>query len=718
MVKRKIVPHLADLKDQFFNQYARGFLTSCFNFLKLGLDSFISPKFAQFCFKYIFYAFQVEAVVQGLSSQLDEILFDLCTPMLAMNQKDEENWSVEPASFLYAQDCRLDGHNLVKYASKDLIDQLLRLVDHTHISTISKVFAFSKSCFETQTNVRTGQPLTPRMKECLIALLIHCHKKVDEESETIRSEAEKLVEVFITKELFSEHDIIKARVCNLLNYYGATSVFEPKSLETLCLGLESAMNCNHLAVQTSAILALNKCTSNQQVCGYFANKLPQVFTLIFKCMQAVDYKELVYAAEGLIKDFGDSILPFSTDLLRHFNNCFYQYLQHSKVDLDETDDEDADLDDDSELEANVIYESIYAAEACLEVVLSILQVNLPDHIRQEANNMALVMICDVLLESNNELFLKALSLLNFVIFKADSLDEPTMFFFPIICYILNIKPNLPLLQTAAQLPENFLKVLTEIDLSSLSESVVNNSLACFLNYISKMGQDFYRKTDYYGISFVDLLFETMIKVIKDALTTNSDTDIIFMLRIILGLLEHSKDRFEMGRFTDFLEMVLSLCGHNRSEHLNLNILQTISMFVWHSPTTTIEHLQQQGKLEEFFTALFAKLPNLDEEKSKERAIYGLVALLEMPPELSKSMNLPLIMRGLVKTAEDLTELRVECENPKKEKPSEVIDLSKTNADYEDDESDEDFDDADEEVKFLSPSWRLSKTMTSLGTRVL
>lgn len=75
-----------------------------------------------------------------------------------------------------------------------------------------------------------------------------------------------------------------------------------------------------------------------------------------------------------------------------------------------------------------------------------------------------------------------------------------------------------------------------------------------------MGQDFYRKTDYYGISFVDLLFETMIKVIKDALTTNSDTDIIFMLRIILGLLEHSKDRFEMGRFTDFLEMVLSLAA--------------------------------------------------------------------------------------------------------------------------------------------------------------
>ena len=66
----------------------------------------------------------------------------------------------------------------------------------------------------------------------------------------------------------------------------------------------------------------------------------------------------------------------------------------------------------SELEANVIYESIYAAEACLEAILSILQINLPEDIRTEANNMVLCMICDVILETNNELLIKALGVLN------------------------------------------------------------------------------------------------------------------------------------------------------------------------------------------------------------------------------------------------------------------------------------------------------------------
>lgn len=580
-------------------------------------------------------------MAQSLVNELDAIMFDLCLPLLGMNQKDEENWSIEPASFLYAQDCRLDGHNLVKYASKDLIDQLLRLVDNQQIPMISKALQFTKTCFETQTNPRTGAPLSPSMKECLISLLLHCFKKVtlDEDGLSFHLEAEKIIEYFITKELFSEHDLIKARVCNLLTKYGADSVMEPESLETLCRGLENAMNSAHLAVQTSGLLALNKCTANDKVCSYFSTKLPQVFQLVIKCMQLVDYKELVYAAEGLIKDFGDQVLPFSTDLLKHFQTSFYQYLQHSKVDMDETDDEDAELDDDSELESNVIYESIYAAEACLEAILSILQVNLPNDIRNEANNMVLVMICDVILEKNNELFLKALSVLNFIIYKAQELDNPMKFFFPIICYVLTQKPNLPFDQSAAGLPENFIRALTDVDYSTMSEGVVCSSLACFLNYIAKMGEEFYQATDFYGLKFVDLLFEVMIKVIKDALTTNSDTDIIFMLRIIIGMLEHSRDRYQIARFSDFFEIVMSLSSQQRTETLNHNILQTISMFLWHSPLSTITMLKQAGKLELFFEALFSKLPMFTDETTKERAVYGLAALLELPPELAKVESL-------------------------------------------------------------------------------
>ena len=61
------------------------------------------------------------------------------------------------------------------------------------------------------------------------------------------------------------------------------------------------------------------------------------------------------------------------------------------------------------------------------------------------------------------------------------------------------------------------------------------------------------------------------------------------------------------------------------------------------------------------------------------------------------MNIGMIMGGLVKAAQDLTELRVESESPFKEKALGEIDVTKPNKEYEDDDSDEDFNDVDEEV---------------------
>lgn len=702
-MKRKTQQHLLALKDEFFTQYATGFLDSCYHYLKRGLDGFISPKFAQHCFRYIFYAFQVESVAQGLASKLDMFLFDLCTPMLAMNQKDEENWNVEPGSFLYAQDCRLDGHNLVKYASKDLIDQILRLVDDHQIPMFCKVLEFTKTCFEKQLNVRTGEPLTLAFKECLMALMIHCHKRLTFESENVVFEADKIVEVYLSRELFNENKLIMARACNLLTCYGATTIHNPESIMVICKGLETALSSDHLAVRTSALIALNRCTVNDKVSAYFETHLAVVFDLVVTCMRSVDYKELVYAAEGLIKDFGNKVLPFSTNLLHHFNKCFYEYLQHSKVDPDETDDEDEDLDDESELEANVIYESIYAAEACLEAILSLLQLNLQPDDRQNANNMTLCMIADVILETNNELLIKSLSLLNFILYKETQLNDAMKFFYPVLCYILLDRPNTELLQSASLLPESFYKVLSDIDLPSLSENVIANSLGCFLNYIAKMGAEFYASNDYYGIPFVDLLFNMMVKIIREALTGPSDTDIIFMLRIVIGLLENGKNRIDSSKLGQFLDMVLNLTEVGRTDTLKENILQTVSMFIWFSPTDAIEYLRRNEKLEEFYKVLFQAMGSFTDEKAKERTIYGLVALLELPPDQAKvdhikqSMNLGLIMTGIVKSAQELTELRIEAENPKKEKPGEEIDISKANKEFEDDDSDEDFDDADEEV---------------------
>ena len=184
-------------------------------------------------------------------------------------------------------------------------------------------------------------------------------------------------------------------------------------------------------------------------------------------------------------------------------------------------------------------------------------------------------------------------------------------------------------QSASSLPKNFLKVLSDADLSELTEGAISNSLACLMNFVAKMGPEFYTSSDFNGICFAELMFQMIIKVIQDALTGPSDTDIILMLRVVIGILEQSRDKYEIPKFEDYVEMVLDLSQQDRTHSLKQYILQTISMMVWHSPSQTISLLNKSSKLDNFYTYLFGTQHTL-QGKATERVLYGLTALLELP----------------------------------------------------------------------------------------
>ena len=232
-------------------------------------------------------------------------------------------------------------------------------------------------------------------------------------------------------------------------------------------------------------------------------------------------------------------------------------------------------DDDSDVEANILYESIYAAEACLETLLTILDLNLDPAVRAEANNSLLCIMADTLLENNHDLLIKAIGILNFMLYKeqAGSVTQAMSFFFPILCYIIAERPqNQQLREEAKSLPENFCRVLLEVDLGALNENTFAGSLCCLMNFITKIGPGFASQTDYYGNTYIDLLYNTFYKVVKDCLTGPSDTEIILALRLVICLLEQSKDKWEVPRFQDFLDVALSLSEWKRTDKLALNIL--------------------------------------------------------------------------------------------------------------------------------------------------
>ena len=628
-LKKKSSQRVLAIRDEFLGKYAAGFMESCVNYICLGLEVFVSPRTIVQCFKYLFFSLQVSSISHHLASFLDKILFEVCIPMLATNQKDEENWVKDPAGFLYSQESRIDGHNIVKYASKDLVDQILRLEDQSGISMVKKMIDFIKMCFSSQTNPRTNLPLTQQFKDCLFSLLIHCFKTVKEEDELLNP-VNWILENLIVNEFATANDLLRCRLCSLYAVYGCEYFQAPENILKICKGIEDSLSSPLIIIQVNGLNALHTLCADERIIAHFSKNLKIVLQLIIKCMNALDYKELVYASEGIIKFFDQSVLPFANDLFHHFYKSFYVYLQHAKTtDEDEDSTQTDDTAEEEDDEENFMYESLYAAEACLGALLSLLQLELDQTMRLQTEGMVATLMCDILLEKNNDLFLKSLGLLNFVLFKTQQVSDALKFFFPVLCYILNAKPQSQPLPQVAALPEQFQRVLIEVDFSAISEGVLVAGLGCLLNYVSKLGAQLFTVTDYFGQPFATMLFDATIKITKDALTTNSDTQIVFILRVLIGILEHSKENYAFPSSDNFLRAVFDLCEIKRTDNLSLLLLQTISMFVWHNPAHTIQILQSSGKAESFYQTLYSKLDSFTEETAMERVLYGLISLLTL-----------------------------------------------------------------------------------------
>lgn len=507
MTKKRLQPETMILKEEFLSKYSSAFMEHAIMLVQAGLTRYVSPKTLTQGFKFLALIFQIESVAQNLISQFDILLFDICIPHLGVNQKDQENWANEAATFLYSQTTRVDGHNQVKNAAKGLIDQLIRLDRHLGQSSLQKILAFVEQCFLTQKNPRTQEALNFIFKDCLLSAIVHLTKTSEKSGDSaLQTQIENLIERVILKEFATDSDLVKTRICSLIDTYGATFIHSQESINQLCSGLKSSLESKSLVLQINALLALNKAGSNPKVVEIFSNDIQLILQHIVNCMDAVDFKELVCASEGIIKDFHEHMKSFAVHLIQHFNKTFYKYLENSKNPQTTLSDFDS-IEEDSEIEQNTIYESIYAAEACLEAILTIMQLDLEPQLRAEANQLVMCMTVDVILQENTELFIRCLSILNFILYKDETVNPLMNYFFPIICYaIVGQKPNGQLIQTDIPLSKEFIQVLVEKDFSDFNDGVFAASLGCLLTFICKLGPQLFTTTDFFGTLFSDLLF--------------------------------------------------------------------------------------------------------------------------------------------------------------------------------------------------------------------
>lgn len=667
-VSKNSSPGFMTLRLAYFEHYFLGFLSSMTVQLNVAQKQFVAPRVVSEGLKFLNLCTGLEEqmVRQVFTPQsLDQLVFEILLPMLAVNQKDSELWMTDARAFLLAQDSKVDNHNVIKSASKELLLKILELPDpntpesaqqpqkqgsssrrHSIQNTFgSRYIDYLKSAFLNQVNPNTKQSLSEQHKDYLLASLYFSGATLETRAKT-SEEFVELLEQLILREFACDSLLVKFRVSCLINQNGIAMVKNEAQVYELCKCLEIAINSEHEVVKVSALVALNRALVDKRVLGYFTSQVTVILHSIVSCMKKLYLKDLVYAAEGIIKDLHQQVLPFAGDLISHFEMSFYQYIDgyHDSDAGDSEDDEAYNYNDgESDAEENGFnFESLSAAEACLEALLTIQQLELGPTERQRVSDATLGILCDIFLKHNSDLLGKGLEVLNSNLYKSAQLSEPMVFFYPIVMYLLlagfdhaenlNSANLLPIVQN---LPPKLQEILANCDFTEFENVGYLECLACILNYIKKIGPAFFQLRDCYGNTFYDLLKKVLSSSFDHTLSGGSDAghlNIMISLRIIMELVVQAKhQQFEVPELGSFIEGVFSLASKQRSDQVTLQILQTISMCLYYNPAQTLQVCKQLNCMSQFFDCLYSRLGDFSDESARERVIYGLVSLLELLP---------------------------------------------------------------------------------------
>lgn len=616
-VEKKEVELVKQIKQFFVANYSPGFLETCFQYIKGYQSNYVAPKLVQYALRSIYYALQIDQIFEKMQGNLDSILIDSCLPLLSLNQRDDQYWKENPKQYIYSELAVIEDHNIVKNASVLLMRLLVRCEDSKEELIVSKFLEFFALSFKNGENPRTKQKLDPIMKEYLMHALETFYETLQDEESTTEK-LQFIISNFVVQELESEHAILRARACSVLDKFAMLGYNNPQVFSAICKGVCSNLVHTDLPVRTKAALAISKLLIHDQVKEMLRSDLKTILQNLIELMNKIELDYLVEALKITTYEFRDSVGPFAVDIVKKLAESFYKYKQ-SIFEENPKSWKDVPICD----EYN---ETNLAADACLEAITNILKADLDIKVYQEVSPVILEILNISMLSLSLECTESSLTFLNIVLYKSETVSDHLVFYYPILVYLVTGLPKKEVKLDVSKIPESLQKILAKKEIYGDSAINFESTIGCFLNFMAKMGDRFLTSHDVFGISFVDLLFEMIRKIGSGTLISNVDINIILAMRLLIGLIENFKGKID-SIIPKILDLSTELMREKRSDSLKSILLQLVSMMFWYNGDLTMKLLFERKILKDILDIWFSNIAMFKNTFEKEREILGLSGLL-------------------------------------------------------------------------------------------
>ena len=638
---------------EFVKNFSFAILDKLLFLLKKSIsDEYLSPITTTFCLKFIANSLQIEHCYRQMEGYFNSILLHMCIPLLAMTEEESSLLHSDVETFIYSSFYKTEDYNMVKNASEELIK---KICDDYTVKEKNKryetLLTFVNSiieCLDSNFNKLQNKPLDYFSKE----YLLHAFEAVTDltiRNKFIRNKFEDFVVKFLLPDLSDSKTPLelKIRILSIYSKIGNFITFRNvQDAQSMCQAVCNCLGSKNMAVQvfaSEALCALLYCDNCRDM---LRSNLEDIISIVLGLINKFDYDGTVRVLEIIIQHYADSLQKHADKLLGGLVKAYFDFrgVVNSRGGSGKESKEEEAID-----------ESERAAEACLDTMINLMKAPLPLEVYKRCTDSVLNILNITILENNENNFQSCLILLNLLIFKSVELSDQMLCYFPILCYLITGKPNGKLILDIEKLSEDYQQVFNCVGEKVNWFQDIDLITKCLLNFIQKCGSKFITSQDFFGVTFVTLVFQVCSRIIDEGNRINQLLIAINAFKLYQALLENLP-----GKMDNYMEDILKMLGQivriqDLSQYIETSCLCAVSVCYWYNPLLALNCMKRLG--DELLPRLWReKTGKLTSDSEKERKIFALTSLLKVnPKDLPAAYCADFVMPELARTAKELLE---------------------------------------------------------------
>ncbi len=341
-------------------RYSSELLTLEVGVLQEAKGKFVHPHILSSALKFVANAVKHPKLSPLVRPALPDIMQNCAFPRLMISHANAQTWDEDQHEFLKIlfEEDELNDYD-PRFASLMLVDSACSEElyydpgKESFHPVLAEFLGYLGGALD-----RSSKEGQPRVFDAALYAVGKLEEEI-EKYDVLVEHVEPMIKQFVLPNIENPIGIVRMRCCWIYSQFAAVNFKDSTSLLLAFQRIVKALKDKDLTVRVMAALAISRLVCKESIAEQIRPYITEIISTYLVLMSEIELEDLVSALESVIKTFGDSIRPYSVDLIKELLAAYNRMYQKGKS---------------KDGKEWLVPESNMAAAACIDTIARILEI--------------------------------------------------------------------------------------------------------------------------------------------------------------------------------------------------------------------------------------------------------------------------------------------------------------------------------------------------------